>query len=159
MSGDTDPSRGETAAPKLLLDINVVLDVLLQREAFFEDPATILTMVESRQVMGYVASHAITTAYYLTEKARDRRTATISISALLGIVHVVPLETADFHQAFQFPMSDYEDAVQVAAALKIGADYLVTRNTRDFKALGDEILRVRSPAEVVAVLSARGGES
>ena len=155
MSGERIPWAGRLVRrpPKLLLDINIVLDVILEREEFLEESGMILSLVEYREAEGYVASHTITTAHYLTAKSRDRQTANISISALLGIVQVVPLESADFHQAFQFPMNDYEDAVQVAAALKIGADCLVTRNTRDFKSLPDEMLRVRSPAEVLAIFS------
>jgi hypothetical protein len=66
---------------------------------------------------------------------------------------VVPLDGADFQRALALGLSDYEDAVQVAACLKVGADYLVTRNARDFK--GAPIV-VRTPGEVLALLPELG---
>lgn len=139
---------------KLLLDINIILDVILEREGLFEESALILSAIETGRASGFVASHTIPTTFYLIEKARDRETASIAVSGLLAIVEVVPLEGTDFQQAYLFPVNDFEDAVQVAAALKIGADYLVTRNLRDYKRIADETLRVRSPAEILPLLDA-----
>ena len=36
--------------------------------------------------------------------------------------------------ALDLPMRDFEDALQVAAAMACGAQFIVTRNERDFKA-------------------------
>lgn len=139
---------------RLLLDINIILDVILERDGLFEESALVLSAIETGRASGFVASHTISTTFYLIEKARDRETASLAVSALLGIVEVVPLEGTDFQQAFLFPMNDFEDAVQVAAALKIGADYLVTRNVRDYKRVADETLRVRPPPEILPLLDA-----
>ena len=46
---------------------------------------------------------------------------------------MVPVEKQDFHRALALPLSDFEDAVQVAAAFRIDAEYLVTRNEQDFR--------------------------
>jgi hypothetical protein len=35
------------------------------------------------------------------------------------------------------PTADFEDAIQAASAERIGADYVVTRNTSDFASLGE----------------------
>ena len=114
-------SRRRSDRLRLLIDINVVLDVMLEREGMFEESALVLIAVESGRAAGFIASHTIPTTFYLTEKARDRQTASLAVSALLGIVEVVPLEGTDFQQAFLLSMGDFEDAIQVPAALKIGA--------------------------------------
>lgn len=41
--------------------------------------------------------------------------------------------TRSRRRALTLPMRDYEDAIQAACALKIGADYIVTRNVKDFE--------------------------
>ena len=46
-------------------------------------------------------------------------------------------------------MDDFEDAVQTIAALQIGADYLVTRNGRDFN---QKRVEIRTAGEVLALL-------
>ena len=42
--------------------------------------------------------------------------------------------TADALAAFELPMADFEDALQAASAMACGAQVIVTRNERDFKA-------------------------
>ena len=93
--------------------------------------------------------------HYIVERARDRATATTAVSDLLQVVNVVPLASEDFHRALALGLRDFEDAVQVAAGLRAGVQYLVTRTVRDFR--GSPI-DARSPAEAVAVISAELGE-
>jgi predicted nucleic acid-binding protein len=134
---------------KLLLDINVVLDLFLQRHPWDGEAALLLSAVENGRAVGYVAGHTITTVHYVVAKAKDRRVAAMSVTDLLRIVQVVPVEAADFHQALVLGLSDYEDAVQIAAGLKVGADFVVTRDEKHFRG---GPLPPRSPGEVLALL-------
>lgn len=118
---------------KLLLDINIVLDVLLRREPWAEEAARLLSAAERGQVEAFVAGHSITTAHYIIARVRGREAAATAVTDLLRILAVVPVEAADFHQALALNTADFEDAVQAACALKIGAEFLVTRNDRDFR--------------------------
>lgn len=133
----------------LLLDINVLLDLFLDRQPWSGDAARLLAAVERGGADGYVAGHTITTAYYVISKAKDRHVATLAVTDLLRIVKVVPVDAADFHQALVLGLSDFEDAVQVAAALKVGADYVVTRDAKHFR--GGPV-EPRSAGEVLALL-------
>ncbi len=109
----------------------------------------LLAEIVSGRAEGLVAGHTITTIHYIVAKEKGRQTAAAAITDLLRIVTVVPLETADFHQALVLGLNDFEDAVQATAAMKVGADYVVTRNGRDFKAAP---VVARTPAEVLALL-------
>ncbi len=71
------------------------------------------------------------------------------MSDLLRLLHDVPLGDADFQQALVLGRGDLEDAVQAAAALKIGADYLITRNERDFRGCS---IPIRTAGEILALL-------
>jgi predicted nucleic acid-binding protein len=134
---------------KLLLDINVVLDVLMAREPWLEDAATLLSAIEEGQAHGYVAGHTITTVHYLVARAGGRQAAAAAVTDMLRVLRVVPLADADFQQALVLGLGDFEDAVQSAAGLRIGADYLVTRNSADFQGVP---LPVRTPGEILALL-------
>jgi predicted nucleic acid-binding protein len=118
---------------KLLLDINILLDVLLDRAPWSDAASRLLSAIESSKAEGFVAPHTIPTLYYVVVQSQDRKTAKAAVTDLLRILDVAPITTADFKRALELSMSDYEDAVQAAAALKIGADYLVTRNEKDFR--------------------------
>lgn len=119
---------------KLLLDINVLLDVLLDREPWSDGASRLLSAVESKKAEGFVAPHTLPTIYYVVAQSQDRKIARTAVADLLRILDVAPITKADFQRALELSMSDYEDALQAAAALKIGAEYLVTRNERDFRA-------------------------
>lgn len=134
---------------RLLFDINVLLDVILARSPWAAEAAQLLSVVEKGGAEGYVAAHSITTIHYLVAKQKGSKGAGTAITDLLRIVRVVPLGDADFQQALVLGLTDFEDAVQAAAALQVGADYLVTRNTRDFEGVP---LPVRTAGEVFALL-------
>ncbi len=134
---------------RLLLDTNVLLDLALARLPWAHDAAALLGMIERQQIEGYVASHALTTVYYVVARARDRRVAAGATADLLRLLRVVPLETADFQQALALGIPDFEDAVHAVAGLKVGADYIVTRNERDFRTAP---IVARSAGEVLALI-------
>ena len=50
---------------RVLLDINVVLDVLANRMLFVDEAEAILRQVEARAMEGLVAAHTITTLHFL----------------------------------------------------------------------------------------------
>jgi predicted nucleic acid-binding protein len=134
---------------KLLLDINVLLDVLLDREPWSDAAAALLSAIESRTAEGFVAAHTLPTVYYLVAQTRDRKLAAAAVADFLRILEVAPVTKEDFQKALTLSIPDFEDAVQAAAALQIGADYLVTRNEKDFR---DAPIPIADPATVVALL-------
>lgn len=134
---------------KLLVDINVVLDVVLKRHPWMADAARVLTEIDTGAAAGYVAGHTLTTAHYIMAKAQGSQAATIAIADLLRFLEVVAVEKADFLQAIALGLSDFEDAVQAACALKVGVDYIVTRNEKDFAGLP---IPARSSGAILALL-------
>jgi predicted nucleic acid-binding protein len=134
---------------KLLLDINVILDVALKRQPWSVDAADLLTAVEGGKAAGYAAGHTVTTIHYVMAKAQGAQAATLAITDLLRFVEVVAVEKADFLQAIALGLRDFEDAVQAACALKVGADYVVTRNEKDFQGLP---VPARNPGSILALL-------
>jgi predicted nucleic acid-binding protein len=125
---------------RLLLDINVLLDVLLVRDPWADPAARLLTEIEEGKAEGFVAGHTLTTVHYVISRTQDRQTAATAMTGLLRLLEVVPIEKADFSQALVLPVEDFEDAVQAAAALKVGADYTVTRDEKGFKGLSVDSL-------------------
>jgi predicted nucleic acid-binding protein len=136
--------------PGLLLDTNVVLDVLLARAPWDADATLLLDSIARGRATGFVAGHAATTVHYIVERERGRMAAITAVGDLLQLLDVVPLDRADFQRALSLGLGDYEDGVQVAACLRIGADVLVTRNGKDYK--GAPIV-TRLPGQVLALLT------
>ena len=53
---------------KVLLDTNVILDVLLHREPFYEDSRAVYGLVEQRWITGCVSSSAMTDIFYIAHR-------------------------------------------------------------------------------------------
>jgi hypothetical protein len=114
----------------LLLDINIILDVVFQRPGEPASSAWIGACNEQHQA--WVAWHSVATLAYLIERERNPAVGRELVTGLLSWARVATTGHQDAVQALQLPMSDFEDALQVGAAQACGADYIITRNGRDF---------------------------
>jgi predicted nucleic acid-binding protein len=112
---------------KILLDCDVLLDVALNRQPFAHRSAEVLRWAESGGE-AVIAWHSLSNCAYLL-KDNGRR----FIGGLLRIVDVAQVSTAEARRALVLPMSDLEDAMQAASALAAGADFIITRNLRDYR--------------------------
>jgi hypothetical protein len=114
----------------LLLDINIILDVVFQRPG--EPASSALIGACNEQHQAWVAWHSVATLAYLIERERNPAVARELVTGLLSWARVATTGHQDAVQALRLPMSDFEDALQVSAAQACGADYIITRNGRDF---------------------------
>jgi len=135
---------------RVLLDINVVLDVLASREPFADDAEAVLRHVEARAVEGLVAAHTITTLHFLLSKHMGKAKARRVLTDLLHVVRVVPVDEDRIRHALALDWTDFEDAVQAACAGKAEADYLVTRDKRGFK---KSPVKTVTPPELLALIA------
>lgn len=134
---------------KLLLDVNVVLDVLADRKPWARDSAAVLAAVERGMAEGAVAAHTITTLSYLLGKHLGTKRSRAVMLDLLKLVSVAPVDEGLLLKALALGWPDFEDAVQAVTAVEIGAQYLVTRNPRHFKG---STVAVVTPAAWVRLL-------
>lgn len=135
---------------KLLIDINVILDVAGERQPHREPSQRILTSIEKKQAHGFVSATSYPTLYYLLSRdigAGDAREYLMVLSELLSIV---PVDRAVLERAMRLGTEDYEDAVQIASAEACRADFIVTRDRRGYEA---SPVRAITPVEYLATFS------
>lgn len=135
---------------KLLLDINIILDVAFQRPG--EAASSELISTCSHHNQAFLAWHSVATLAYLIERQQNAAAARTAITDLLSWAQVATTGHRDAVQALQWPMPDFEDALQASAAMACGADYIITRNGKDFAtspvlALTPEQYKLRHTAE------------
>lgn len=134
----------------VLIDLNVILDTLQRREPFYAASARVLASAEIGLIEGFVAAHSLTTLFYLIAKAQSAERARVTLAELLRFLAVATVDQTIIKEALNLPYHDFEDAVQMTAAVQAGAQYLITRNVQDFEAGPLPVLR---PAELLALLS------
>ena len=137
------------AKPNVLFDLNIILDVLQERAEFYEFSALLLAHAETGKIQGWLAAHSVTTLFYLIAEDKSPEQARVAITNLLQFLRIAPVDQTAIEQALNLPYRDFEDAVQVSAALQIKADYLLTRNVKDYQPAALEVVQ---PAELLAIL-------
>jgi predicted nucleic acid-binding protein len=136
-------------APRVLLDVNVVLDALQSREPFSDDAVHVLALAEAGTLDGLLAAHTVTTLFYLMARHGSPTAARVQIGDLLSILGVAAVDQGVLRAALSLPAPDFEDCVQMAAAREADADYVVTRDRAGFAAGPVPTL---TPAEMLALL-------
>ena len=119
---------------KVLIDTNVILDVLCNREGFSEASAKVWKYCETGILNGYVSALSIPNIVYILRKELDPDKTKTVIDRLFMLFDIVELMPDDLKKAADMKLSDFEDAVQMVCADRIDADFIVTRNIRDFSA-------------------------
>lgn len=117
----------------VLIDTNVILDYLAEREGFFEDARKIMKVCAGGDVQGCVAFHSLPNIWFILRKKPDnvRREMLKEICGLLSVVSAGHDEVVKAVEATDF--KDFEDCLQDKCAVTAKADYIVTRNTADYK--------------------------
>lgn len=134
---------------RVLLDVNIVLDVLANREPFAEDAAAVLQLAEGGVIDGLLSAHTVTTLHYLLSRHLGKARAKKVLGDLLQLVGVVAVDENRIRHALAMNWTDFEDAVQAACAETAAADYLVTRDKKGFK---QSAVGVVTSAELIAIL-------
>jgi predicted nucleic acid-binding protein len=118
---------------KVIVDLNIVLDVLQKREPFYETSAKVLSLALEKKLDICLPAHALTTIYYIIHKVTSKPQANSAIEWLVEHFKIAVLEKATFLTALALSFNDFEDAVVVGSALHNDCVYVVTRNLKDFK--------------------------
>ncbi len=115
-----------------LIDGNIILDVLSNREPFVADSSKIWKLCETRQLDGYVSVLTFADLVYILRKELDPEKIDLIFHSLKLIFRFVGLDESDLMQATALRWDDFEDAIQSVSASNIKADYIITRNTKDY---------------------------
>ena len=132
---------------KLMIDTNILLDVLIHRDPFYDDSKAVLKLCENHDVNGFDSASAITVIFYITRKALGSVEDTYRvISNILNIVKVLTVTNDDVITAFQTKAKDFENCLMATCAKSNKCNGIVTRNKKDFLGFG---ITLYSPEEVL----------
>lgn len=119
---------------KIFLDTNVILDYISKRRKYYDDVRAIMETCRSGINKGYVAAHSVTDVFYILRKEYSDDERRTLLSLYLDLVDVVGIDRGKIISAIcRKDFHDFEDCLQDECAFACGADYIVTRNTKDFE--------------------------
>ena len=134
---------------KILIDTNVVLDLLLEREPFVEEAILLFEQTERGNLEGYIAATTVTNIFYIIRKTEGREVALAAINRLLMGLQFCAVDLQTIETALSLGLKDFEDSIQLACATVNQLDGIVTRDRKDF--IGSN-LPIYSPTELLSQL-------
>jgi len=135
----------------VLIDTDVLVDFMTDREPFTESAKKIIKKSHESAINAFLAPHSITNIFYILRKyysvaERKQRLTDLCLSVSVVLVDADLVMNALANNNFD----DVEDSLQAECAIAIGADYIVTRNIKDYAkskipaVLPNELLRLVS---------------
>ncbi len=117
---------------KLLIDANILLDVLQDCKPHVHSSSIIWKMCEIEEAKGCISTLTFANLVYIMRKELNPERIEEILQSLLLIFEVVDLTKFDVSRAAELCWPDFEDAIQSVTAERLHADYIVTRNVKDF---------------------------
>jgi predicted nucleic acid-binding protein len=118
---------------RVLIDTNIALDFLLQREPFFQDANRLFQAINDEDIVGYVTATTVTDIFYIARRhAQSIELARQAVSEILTTMSICLVDQAVLELAFNSGLDDFEDAVQIFSASAQGLEAIVTRDAQGF---------------------------
>ncbi len=137
----------------VLLDVNLLLNVFLDREPWVSEARTVWTAHHERRLTGHVAAHGLTNLFYIARKVIGTDKARKAVRLVLQTFEIAPIGRRELELADSLSGTDLEDNLVLACASLAGLDAIVTRDPRGF---AGSTVAVLSPAELLERLAKPG---
>lgn len=134
---------------RVLIDLNVILDVLMDRQPHAEMSTKALALVEIGKVDGCLCAASFDTLDFLLAKTFDQTARYRYLRTVRRLLAVATVDAAVIDAAINLEWNDFEDAIVHECARLAAASAIVTRNPADFSAA---MLTIYSPAEFCAAI-------
>jgi predicted nucleic acid-binding protein len=134
---------------RVLLDTNVILDAMLQRQPWHVEANAILQSAANGQVVCAASTLSLATVYHVGRRIVGTAAARSGIRNCLQAFEIVAIDKQALTKADALQGKDFEDDIQIAAAIAGSLDAIVTRNPSDFY---HSPLAVWAPAELLQKL-------
>lgn len=137
---------------RLFLDTNILIDFLLERQPFYPASAMIVSCaMEGKTEMSVSALSIVTANYICVERCKmSENVYRRKMDFLRNYMNVCPVTSENVYHAYDARWKDFEDGVQYDVAKEYGADYIVTRNAKDYE---ESEVSVVSAEEMCGLLS------
>ena len=137
---------------RVLLDTNIVLDALLQREPWSADAESIWRAHADDRVSAHLAASAVTDIFYVARRLAGRDRAWQAVRTCLDQLSIVAVGGGELHSAAALAERDFEDNVQIACAIAAQLDAIITRDAAGFAGSPVPVL---TPSELLQQLATR----
>ncbi|MCO5945336.1 PIN domain-containing protein [Mucilaginibacter flavidus] len=117
----------------LFIDSDVLLDTILIRQQHFNESVAVMELADNSEYTFCTSTHSLLNIHYVVKKTFGEKLARRSILMLVKKLKIMREDVNIIEQALYSDFSDFEDAVQFYAAKSADANFIITRNIKDYK--------------------------
>lgn len=135
---------------RIFMDTNVMLDLLGERNPFYEPIAKIATLAEKGKLTLVVSPISFATINYFLSKFENSKVAREKLRKFKIISEICSLDEQTIEKGLNSTFEDFEDALQYFCATESECELILTRNGKDFK---KSVLPLMTPNEFLLSLT------
>jgi predicted nucleic acid-binding protein len=126
------------SAPEIIwIDSDVLLDHLLRRDPWNEAATELLVRGAAGQIDLRSSALVFANVHYILRKLVGKPAALRDIQRLAAFIGIANMGQVEVTRAFDSGMSDFEDALQIATAIRVpNLSAILTRNLGDYAQAG-----------------------
>lgn len=118
---------------RLFLDTNVILDLLGERDPFYDSIAKVASLADKEELILVVSPISFATLNYFISKFESSQIAQVKLRKFKIICEICKLDEYIIEKGLNSDFKDFEDALQYFSATASDCDIIITRNGKDFK--------------------------
>lgn len=119
--------------PRLFLDTNIILDLLGEREPFYEAAAKLASLADNNLITLVVSPISFTTVNYVLSKFESFQIVREKLRKFKILCSISILDEHTIEKGLNSSFKDFEDSLQYFSAVSAECDIIITRNAKDFK--------------------------
>ena len=136
---------------KILIDTNVLIDFIANRDPFAKAAEDIIVLCKDQKIEGCIAAHSLMNIFYILRKSMPVSESKAFLFYLSQITEIIGIDRQKILDCIQNEsFSDFEDCLQSECAKSFYADWIVTRNVKDF---ADSEIKAISPDEFLKIIN------
>jgi len=137
---------------KLFIDSDIILDVLAERDNFYEPAASLFDLGYEKKIDLFTTAVVLANVFYILRKKLSIEKSKEQIKELRQIINILPINGKMVDDVLTSKFGDFEDGLQYFAAKEHHIPVIITRNVKDYKEknlivqTADEFIRSSEPS-------------
>lgn len=134
----------------IFLDTNILIDFFADRKPFSIDAARLFNYSFKKKINIYISAVSYNNVYYILRQSLSHTETIKMLSELNEWTEIIDVSKEVIKKSLKSDFKDFEDAIQYNCAKSLSKiDFIVTRDTKDFKASSLPIL---TPKEALTLI-------
>ncbi len=117
---------------RVFIDTNIVLDLLGERDPFYQSAAQLATLADKGNISLIVSPISFATVNYFLSKFGSPKIAKEKLRKLKILCEISLMDEEIIEKGLNSDFKDFEDSLQYFSALASECEIIITRNGKDF---------------------------